>query len=233
MIDFHTHILPNIDDGAKNREEALAMLQLEEIQQVTHVVVTPHFYPSQCSLNEFVAKREKVYAQLSSQYNGAIKLHLASETLLSQYLLQYPSLKALCVEGTNHLLLELPYTQKWEAIVWDTIFAIIDRFDIVPIIAHVERYAPILHKPKRIQRLLDMGCYIQMNGESVLKRESSKMALKLIKSGYIDVIGSDCHNTTSRKPILKDAFQVIGMKLGNEAVAQLEQTASELLTKFN
>ena len=67
MIDFHTHILPGIDDGSRNSEESIQMLNLEQEQGITKIVFTPHFYANRNSVERFLKRREASYERLLSK----------------------------------------------------------------------------------------------------------------------------------------------------------------------
>jgi Capsular polysaccharide biosynthesis protein len=178
MIDFHTHVLPNIDDGARDIAEANGMLELLNEQKLTHVICTPHFDPSRMPLQEFVEKRVNSISQINS---SIISLIPASETMLHPYLFHYPDISELCIENTNFLLIELPCSKKWDEGIYKTIERLILYYDITPIIAHIERYPEVIRNKKTIRRFIKMGCLIQLNTTSILDKKSAKTAFQFIK----------------------------------------------------
>jgi len=115
-----------------------------------------------------------------------------------------------------NLLTEIPIMRRWPKTVYSLIKRLILYFDIIPIIAHIERYPPTKKNKKNIKKLRDLGCIIQVNTTTVLNTKRSKRILKYIKENYVDVLGSDCHNMTMRKPILKVAYEKIEKELGEE-----------------
>lgn len=226
MIELHTHIIPKMDDGAKDIEEANHMLDILENQGVRTVVLTPHFYPRERSLEDFLAKRKKRSAVL---HHDQIQFLLGSETMLDDFLFHYEDIQGLCIEGTSYLLLELSYRDKWSSHYFDDIERLMERFDVIPIIAHIERYASIKQYYKLIYDLKDMGCMIQMNAGSIVAKWDRLFAMKLLKKGLIDVVSSDCHNMTSRKPIYRDAMEIITAKFGVDYVKKLESNAQSII----
>lgn len=213
LIDMHTHILPGIDDGASNLNEAQSMIKSLYEQNTIAAVCTPHFNPVTTSISEFVKKRNQASDLLK---DSEIKLINGSETVLHEYLFYYSDLYDLCIGNTNYLLIELPFIKRWPKQVYSLIKKIIMYYDIIPIIAHVERYPPTRNNKKNIKRLRDLGCVIQVNTTTVLNNKVNKRILHYVKESYVDVLGSDCHNMTIRKPILKEAYEKIERELGEE-----------------
>lgn len=222
MVDLHTHILPNIDDGAASVEEAQKMAEMLVMHHITSAVCTPHYNPTETSLQSFINARN---AAISLMSEVKINLIPASETILHEYLFHYSELNKLCIENTRYLLLELPYYKKWDEKVFVNLERIIIFYNITPIIAHIERYQAIKKHKKYIRSLLEMGCLFQINASSVLNKKCRKKVLSYIKHGYIDVIASDCHNMTDRLPILSEAYDMISDLLGEQSLNQLIQNA--------
>ena len=199
MLDIHTHILPEMDDGAKDKEEAAALITLLKNQGVTIAVLTPHYYPFEEKLPDFVERRLKSYESIS---DSGFNMIPASETYLSESLFSNDSIDELTIANTRYLLLELPYFERWGAdSVYRQISRMISKYNIRPVIAHADRYECITGKKgMAIQKLTDLGCLIQINIDSVIDRETRPLMIKLIKEGWVDFVGSDCHNLLERPP---------------------------------
>ena len=200
MIDIHTHILPGMDDGAKDVAESLEMIALLRSQGITGVVLTPHFYTHQETLEEFCTRRQAAFAKIS---HVDFPMFLGSETYLTESIFSNDSLRELCMGDGNHLLLELPYTKKWGTSVFRQVDRLIEKYEVVPIIAHVERYEATASSRDRepiLQQLVDLGCLLQFNLDSFLGTWSKGSNLKLFKRGWADFLASDCHNLTTRPP---------------------------------
>lgn len=218
LIDMHTHILPFIDDGAKSLSEAQKMIESLYEQNTIKAVCTPHFNPVTTKLEEFVHKRNESSKLIK---DSKVNLINGSETELHEYLFYYSELYDLCIGNTNYLLVELPLVKRWPKTVYSFIKRLIMYYDIIPIIAHIERYPPTKKNKKNIKRLRSLGCIIQVNTATVLNTKKSRRILKYIKENYVDVLGSDCHNMDIRKPILKEAYERIEKELGEECSKNL------------
>ena len=164
LIDFHTHILPSIDDGAKNLETSIKMINELTSQGVEKIVLTPHFYSNKISINDFAKKREQAYNYLISNSN-VIKenLILASETYFTDYIFNNKDISDLYIGKTKYILTELPYNESITLRFTEKIDKFIYTYNITPIIAHVERYPDVINNAKVYQKLLDLGCLFQMN----------------------------------------------------------------------
>jgi len=209
MIDIHTHILPGMDDGARNIRESIRLTELLYDQGMAGAVCTPHYYPYLSDIKDFAKRRSKAIKLMK---DSKIQLYFASETCLHEYLFHNRDLGPLTVENTAYLLLELPYARKWDSNIYETVERLMNHYNIIPIIAHIERYPSA--KRKNIKRLKELGCVMQLNASSLLDKKTKRRALSLIRTGLIDVLGSDCHNLTSRPPRIKHALEYINKQLG-------------------
>lgn len=211
MLDLHTHILPHMDDGAGSGDEAAALIHALMDQGITTAVLTPHYYPFKESLSAFLERRMRSYNSL-----GECKLNLilGSETYLCESLFCYDSISELAIEHTEFLLLELPYTEPWSSDLFKQLRRIRSKYNLTPIIAHAERYGHVRQKRESIlQELVDLGCLIQLNIDSVIDRQSRSLALSMLKGGWVDFVGSDCHNLKERPPRFDLFRKILARKL--------------------
>jgi len=119
-IDFHTHILPAVDDGSKSVEESLEMLAMEREQGVETVVLTPHFYPQSDRPHRFLDRRQRAFEKLMAA-GGAEQLprfRLGAEVYYFNGIGSWEGLKDLAIEGTKYVLIEMPFT-KWTGRMYD------------------------------------------------------------------------------------------------------------------
>ena len=225
MVDFHTHILPNIDDGSTSVDMSIKILDLLEDSKVTDVVLTPHFYSDMESLKDFLLRRDNKYSEFLKIYNGNINLHIGAEVYISKYLSNYDDLGDLCIDGKKYMLLELPFDDVLSDEYYQIIETIIFNYNITPIIAHIERY-PFIHYKKNtdiIDTLISIGCLIQVNSDSLLvNHKSKKFILFLIENNMAHFIGSDVHNLTSRPPNYGKAIKIIKDELGISYINNIE-----------
>jgi len=210
VIDVHTHILYDIDDGAKDISDSLKLIKMEIDNDVDTVVLTPHFDPYTDSIDVFVQKcREHYHVLLEYVSNENINLILGSETFYSSLLLYYGTLNSLCIEGTRYLLLEFPVNLKFNQAFFTELEKLILKFDIVPILAHTERYTYVKKHIKIIERFKELGCIIQINAEYILNNFDNKFVKQLFRYNYIDMIASDCHDSEKKVPNLKETISLI------------------------
>ena len=226
MVDLHTHLLPNIDDGAASYEEAMLLTELLQQQGVETAVCTPHFDPTQITINDFIAKRS---ASLALMKAPGIRLIPGSETLLHDYLFYYTDISQLCVEHTKYLLLELPDQKRWESKMFQHLEHLIDYYGVIPIIAHIERYRPLRRRKRWMDRLRDAGCIIQCNAEFVINKKTRRRAFRYLKKGYIDVLASDCHNLLQRPPRIAEAYEIIRNRFGKDLCQRFIDSSRQIV----
>ena len=229
IVDFHSHILPGIDDGSPDINTSIHMLRALLKDGVDICLATPHFYCDNESVEDFLIKRDSAHNKLLKEvWNTKLPLiKLGAEVLYSPVLTRVPDLKELCIEGTNYLLLELPYSKITPQMVSD-IESLIEVHQITPIIAHAERYLNFTSF-NNLTSVLELDVLSQVNCDSLLRFGSRHHACKLIKAGYIHLIGSDAHNMTSRPPRMKEAFKYICSKFGKDYLDSLMHNSTQVL----
>ena len=229
MVDFHSHILPSIDDGSDSVEESLKMLDMLREQGVSAVVATPHFDANSASIERFLDNRKQSYASLSGAVDeGCPKVYLGAEVLYYSGIARWENLESLCIEGTRVLLLEMPLS-RWTTSVVREVLAISNTKGITVVLAHIERYLK-LQKPGVIEELLNNGIYMQVNASFFVERRTRRKALKMLRNRQIHVLGSDCHGSVVRPPKIGEAGEAIHKKLGEEPLALLQGCAAELIS---
>lgn len=210
MIDFHSHVLPHIDDGAKDVETAVQMLEESKRQGVRTVICTPHYYGKKRSPERFIEKRRAAYAALSARVPEGIELRFAAEVYFTaDSVVSFEELSMLCIENTRYIMIELPFTPKYEERLFEKLEAFISETDCVPLIAHVDRYPAILKKPSILRRLAGMGCLFQVNAEAFFTQEVKGFAMALLKKGMVHAVGSDMHNMGDRAPNMQAFCSVL------------------------
>ena len=207
MIDFHTHILPNMDDGSDSVNTSIELLNILKNEGVKLVCLTSHFYPKQESIDDFIARRNKAFSML--KYDD-MKLKLGAEIHYYRGISTSEDIYKLCIENTNILLIELSFSAPINDNVIKELINLKNRGFRV-ILAHIERYNI---DNGQLLNMHNNGILFQCNSEVFDGFFSSRKYLKLLKNGLIDVIGSDTHNNTDRKPNYKKAMTVIENKLG-------------------
>ncbi len=234
MTDLHTHILPGVDDGAKDPEESLKLLSLERAQGVDTVVLTPHFYRDREKAESFLHRRaeamlvlEERLAQLSPNEREALpKLRLGAEVAWWPNLAGCEQLPELCIEGTKNLLLELPFS-PWSEQMIKRIYDLMGRTGVTPVIAHLDRYLKT-QRAELIRGVLELGVPVQMSGDALLHLLTRGTPLKLLRQKQAHLIASDCHHISRRVPNLGDAMKTAEKKLGKDRAAEMMRCADLL-----
>ncbi len=213
MIDMHTHVLPDLDDGAKSEQEAARLLQSDFAQGVRELVFTPHYYGKKRSLESFLLQRETAMAQIRALVPTKLKTRLGAEVYLTG--VNDPSNEVLCtlaIEGTKCVLVELPFDERWNKGLLIKLYGFIADTGYQPIIAHIERYREIRINPTLVNALVKMGCLIQVNTGAFLEKHTRKLAFALLKHGLVHSFGTDAHNETDRAPDYERAKELVEKK---------------------
>lgn len=223
MIDFHAHILPNMDDGSHSVEESLAMLRASQSQGISRVVATPHFYAQQNTPQEFLHRRQVSWSKLVPHLKdgGMPIVSLGAEVRYFQGISRNDEMYSLRIEGTSLLLLEMPFT-RWTDRMLAEVLALQERPSIQVILAHIERYFPIQHSV--LDEFQKGNILFQANADFFLHRFRNRQAFLMLRDRKIHLLGSDCHDLEARKPKLGMAVEAIQRRLGPGAVEYLERT---------
>lgn len=239
MIDFHTHILPGIDDGSRDMDMTERMLEAEAGQGVTHVYATPHFYAHRRSVQRFVERRDNALArtrELLSSREDLPEITAGAEVYYFSGMGRAEQLPELCIQGTDILLLEMPFCQ-WERDHYRDVVDILRKRDLRIVLAHAERYEALQKDRSVWDEILGMPLALQMNAESFTTglisgrhaRRTTKFCMDMLQHYDNCIIGTDCHNLTDRAPDLAGARKAIEKKLGTERLEQLDIYTEELL----
>lgn len=233
IIDFHSHILPGIDDGSASVAESIAMLRLEAEQGLRRVVATPHFYAAYDSPERFLEKRDRAEAALRAamaQETDLPELLIGAEVYFFRGMSESEWLPRLTIREKHCILIEMPPV-PWPEDFYRELAAIYDRWGIVPIVAHVERYAGRLLHRGILRKLEQLPVMIQANADYFLTGGTSALAMRMLKAGQIHLLGSDCHNLSCRKPNLAAAVERIQSKLGQDGISRILECQEIMLNQ--
>lgn len=228
MVDFHSHILPGIDDGSQNVDESLALLALMREQGISTVVATPHFYANEQSVDVFIERRSEAYRQLMTRCTDKTPhLCLGAEVLYYNGISRLEGLERLCIDETRVLLLEMPFT-RWSSTVIREVLEMANNMNLTLVLAHVERYIRFQRKGV-FEELQRHGVLMQVNASYFIERVNRRRALRQLADGHIHLLGSDCHGINNRPPKLQEATNIIRRKFGDGVVQELVGYANSLL----
>ncbi len=232
MIDWHTHILPSMDDGSKNEEESVAMLSLCCDGGVNSVVLTPHFYPHKEDPDKFLRRRSKSLDNLQA-YMADIdqtreKLKPWPRFILGAEVYYFPQLsamdreeiKALSIGNSNYLMIEFPM-ETWGRGLYENLERLIFSKGITPVLAHIDRYFSFIKDVRPLKELVSEGMLIQLNTEALDGIFTRRKALKWINSGLVHILASDCHNISDRPPNLDQGISRLANYIGKDKAKEL------------
>lgn len=240
MIDFHSHILPGIDDGSRDINMTKALLREERKQGVDLIAATPHFYANRMSVDRFLERRSEAMKETECLRREADEplpeLIAGAEIYYFEGIGCAKDLIRLCADGTRTILLEMPFLQ-WNEIMLKDIENIILQQKIDVVLAHIERYRCFQKDRNVWNRVLELPLTPQINAGSFLKKRKlfstsrERQFCMDFVSGHSDVIlGSDCHNMEDRAPNLAAARTEIEKTLGREALIRIDEMARKALT---
>lgn len=224
MLDLHSHILPNIDDGARTLSEALEMARIAVADGTTCLACTPHITPGiyenrADNISTAVASLTRALADAEIP----LKLVVGADVHVSPHLTErLRSGVVPTLNNSRYFLLEPPHH-----VVPPRIGHLVDEVlerGFIPIITHPERLTWISSHYDVIERLNDQGCLIQLTAGSIVGsfgKTASMLSERLLKEGRVDIIASDAHNVSSRSPRLSPAVRKVAEMLGADAAERM------------
>ena len=224
IVDFHSHILPGIDDGSASLEESMAMLRLEAKQGIRHVVATPHFYAQHDSIEAFLERRAEAEQCLRgemSKYPDLPELTVGAEVYFFQDISQSDVVQRLTIGTNPYCMIEMPMA-AWTDAMYRELSQIYQDQGIVPIVAHVDRYLGRFRTFGIPRRLEELPVMVQANA-SYFCGSRGAQAMRLLRKGQIHLLGSDCHNMRGRRPNLDKAVDRIEKHGGAQLLEHIAQ----------
>lgn len=212
MIDLHTHILPNIDDGAKTPQESVKLLHESYSQGISICVATPHIVVhNNAKIGEFLSKRAESIKELKNELLTAKCNHpnvlFGAEVLVDNDLSEYEDIKKLCIQGTNLLVVELSYT-TYSKYYPEWLFSLSVQ-GISLILAHIERYP---YFDRLHHNLEGTNITYQINAETLLSASGRGLAKRLYQAGHQVIASSDTHGIAYRKNYMLEAYKKMEKK---------------------
>ncbi len=206
LVDIHSHLIPAIDDGAKDMQESIELIKRLHSLGFKKLITTPHIMShrfknsSKIILDGLASVKDELRVQKID-----IDIEAASEYYLDEYFMELLEKKDILTFGDNYLLFESAYgikPQNYESLIFEMKVA-----GYKPVLAHPERYL-FMHRDFKIyEKLKEQGVYFQLNLNSLsgyYSKDVQKVAHKLVENGWIDFIGSDTHHQTHLKHFSKN-----------------------------
>ena len=194
FVDIHSHILPGIDDGAKNIEESIKLISEMKKMGFSKIIGTPHTYAGLYDNTNSSIRNS--YDKLISKIDTELRIKYASEYMLDNSLIKKArEKKILCIKD-NFVLVEMSYLSA-PINLFDIIYELqVNGYKII--LAHPERYLFYFNKFSNYLELKKRGCLFQANLLSATNyygKNVSKKLDKLLEREMIDLVGSDIHST--------------------------------------
>jgi protein-tyrosine phosphatase len=232
MIDIHSHILPGLDDGAKNWAATLKMCRQSQADGVTHIVATPHAnfeyaYSRESHLRLLDELRARVPGM---QFSLGCDFHLSTENVRDA--LRNPN--RYTINSSRYVLVELSNVSPAFSIL-DHIFPMLQA-GFVPIVTHPERNAVIVKNLSLVEKMVCAGCLVQVTANSLTGYWGSTaklVGMRLIKEGLAHLLASDTHDTKRRTPILSAGLKAAARVVGETEARKLVWENAKRLVDCN
>lgn len=227
LYDIHYHLIPDIDDGPAHLASTLEMVQISYDQGVRTIVATPHFnHPAQFRGNS-VTKQDidQEFETLSSRIHEMypdMAIYLGAEVYLSRKDLNHlDQVEIRTMNGTQYVLVE--FSRDITLLELDHGIHELMLLGYRPILAHAEVYKCFEHHTKELMKLREQGMLVQCSTDNILghQKPEQKRAIEILRHGLVDIIASDGHNTTTRRPNLASAYTYVTKKYGAEEAERL------------
>lgn len=220
MIDFHSHILPNVDDGSTSMEETMQLLKEAQDAGFTKIISTSHYVEDYYESNE--QEREELLKMAKNHYQD-IELCLGNEIYITSQIIELiKDKRASTINNSKYVLFELPMNNKAMG-AKETVYKLIEN-GYVPIIAHPERYSYVQDNPEYVEELADMGALFQSNYGSVIGmygKKAQKTVKKLLEQDLIQFLGSDVHRPGQIYPKMPKIMKKLNKIIDEDKIDEL------------
>jgi protein-tyrosine phosphatase len=219
MIDIHHHLLWNLDDGATSVETSVEMARIAAADGITHIVCSPHANGQYTYEPQLIAEKLNELRRRLDSEKIALTLGQGCDFHMSYENIQEAKLDAtrFSINGFGYLLVEIPDYGVPRGLT--EIFYQLQLAGLTPILTHPERNPTLQSDQSRILDWLRGGVLIQVTAGSVegrMGKQAERMAHELLANRWVHFLATDAHNTTSRPPRMRKAFDLVAKKYGPE-----------------
>lgn len=221
MVDIHSHVLPEMDDGSKSLDESIRMLEIAAAAGTTDIVGSPHANAEYAFRPELIGQK---IAALREAMQDRIRVHSGCDFHLSydniQDALSHPA--KYTINNHNYLLVEFSDASIFHRTI--DIFGKLLSAGMIPIITHPERNALLQRRFSDLQQWVEDGCMVQVTGQSflgVFGRSAKQYADVLLEKNLVHFVASDAHDCQHRPPRLDDAYAYVARKINRETADRI------------
>ena len=232
MIDIHSHILPNIDDGARSIEETFNLIKEAQKAGFEAIISTSHYMENYYETD--VPEREvwvKAICENLQTKNIEINLYLGNEIYFSDNIIELlEQRKASTINDTSYVLFELPLNAE-PMNLYDVVYEML-QYKLVPILAHPERYSYVQKDPDLVYDLIEKGVLMQANYGSIIGQYGEKAQIivrKFFENNMVHFLGSDVHRPNTIYPKIPQILREIESIIGSEKLEELTTKNPKLL----
>ena len=224
LIDIHCHIVPGVDDGARDLYDAAKILQLEYRNHVQAVIVTPHYRAGMFETPQREIERQfRKIDEMTRRSRSGMRAYLGCEYYTSIHMVEdlKKGIRPTMI-GTEYVLVEFSQRHNYQ-LIRNQVYALLAA-GYQPIIAHAERYPCLVKTPALVQELVDMGAQIQLTSGNVMGKSGwrqKRFCHKMIERNQVHYIASDAHDQIERKPDLLPCAEYVRKKYGQQTAERL------------
>jgi protein-tyrosine phosphatase len=215
MIDLHTHLLPDWDDGAADRAEADRMIEVARMDGISKIVLTPHVFRMTMHGDDGEGLNRKVRAFIEQSKSFELDFYSGAEVYVHPEMIAHIKDFDLTINGSNYVFIEFP-AQHVPSGATDLVYRMMLE-GLIPIISHPERNAVFARSPEILFELITQGAVGQVTSQSLTGGFGTsvlKAAESFLRHGLVHVIASDAHNAEARSPRLSAAVELAGKIVG-------------------
>ncbi len=230
LLDIHSHILPAVDDGAKNIDDTLLLLEIMRSQGITHIIATPHFYPNDDTIEEFKSRVTHAVSVLAKRHSNAPEIIIGCELFYFTGISKSELIKEFTLGQSNYILLE-PNPFSINKTLMNELLYLRDERGLIPIIPHIERYHKSTGYKDFIKFISEHKILCQVNASSFLDKHYNRTLQKLFKIGVVTFVATDTHSL-NRPPLLTNALEEIEKRFGESEKERILSNLHTLLSEI-
>ena len=234
MIDFHSHIIPNVDDGSRSVEETFELLKEAKEAGFSGVISTSHYMEEYYETD--VAERNvwiKAISESLGKKDIDLNLYLGNEVYITKNIINLlETRKATSINNSNYVLFEFPMNSK-PMDMYDIIYDMLE-YKLIPILAHPERYSFVQKDPNLVYDLIQKGVLMQSNYGSILGMYGEKAEIivrKLLENNMVHFLGRDVHRSGSVYPKIYKCLREIETIIGEDKLEEISSVNPELVVE--